>query len=237
MLNNARDMGNEDSATTSDNWRIAALRRTIADVSSALSGSSLWTPNQGPSGMIVVARPRPLAAVVGGRIIEQVTPASSLEALEPFGQPEQHGVGSGSSEGYARRLTQVTLGGLVVVSNTRHKEPTKIVGHPDLASGASVQRGDTLYVSVSEAIYRESRGEEVEVHLVPTAEDAEALADLRIRARHRWESDRLPDGWTRPLPPPQQAGPQPSKEQSVGLPDDLRELAERLRSKESRDDD
>ena len=29
----------------------------------------------------------------------------------------------------------------------------------------------------------------------------DALADLRSRARHRWESDRLPDGWTRPLPP------------------------------------
>lgn len=126
----------------------------------------------------------------------------------------------------------MTLGGLVIVSNTRHKEPSRIVGHPDLASGASVQRGDTLYVSVAEAIYRETRGEEVEVHLTPTPEDAEALGDLRTRARHRWESDRLPDGWTRPLPPPQER-PTPSKEQSVGgLSDDLRMLAERLRSKE-----
>jgi hypothetical protein len=105
------------------------------------------------------------------------------------------------------------------------------VGHPDLASGASVQRGDTLYVSVAEAIYRESRGEEVELHLTPTDEDGEALADLRARARHRWESDRLPDGWTRPLPPQQPAVN--DKERSIGnLPEELRAIAERIRAKE-----
>jgi hypothetical protein len=129
------------------------------------------------------------------------------------------------------------LGGLTIVSNSRQKEPTRVIGHPDLASGASVQRGDTLFVSVAEAIYRESRGEEVEIHLIPTSEDNEALSDLRARARQRWENDRLPDGWTRPLPPPTMVEPQqqptPSKERSLEpLPEELRALAERIRAKE-----
>jgi hypothetical protein len=126
------------------------------------------------------------------------------------------------------------LGGLTIVSNSRQKEPTRVIGHPDLASGASVQRGETLYVSVAEAIYRESRGEDVEVHLIPTPEDNEALADLRTRARQRWENDRLPDGWTRPLPPPiEPREPTPSKERSLEpLPEELRALAERIRAKE-----
>jgi hypothetical protein len=125
---------------------------------------------------------------------------------------------------------------LVIVSNSRQKEPTRVIGHPDLASGASVQRGETLYVSVAEAIYRESRGEDIELHLVPTEEDREALSDLRARARHRWDSDRLPDGWTRPLPA--NPTPAPSKQaplEGVGsgtLSDDLRALAERIRAKE-----
>jgi hypothetical protein len=118
------------------------------------------------------------------------------------------------------------------MNSSRQKEPTKVVGHPDLASGASVQRGDTLYVSVAEAVYRESRGEEnVEVHLTPTPDDNEALADLRARARHRWENDKLPDGWTRPLPPnPMQQQPFP-KEQGgeAGLNGDLRRLAEEIK--------
>jgi hypothetical protein len=129
------------------------------------------------------------------------------------------------------------LGGLVIVSNSRQKEPTRVIGHPDLASGASVQRGETLYVSVAEAIYRESRGEEVEVHLTPTPEDNDALGDLRTRARQRWENDRLPDGWTRPLPPLEQQLPSPSKENSLEmLPEELRELAERIRAKEKEDE-
>jgi hypothetical protein len=175
----------------------------------------LWTPAQGTSGLVVVARHRPLAAVVGGRIVEVATGAES------------------DSIRTGRRLAQVMLGGLVIVSNSRQKEPTRIVGHPDLASGASVQRGNTLYVSVAEAIYRESRGEEIELHLTPTDEDNEALADLRARARHRWESDRLPDGWTRPLPPQPQPQAVNSKERSInGLPEELRALAERIRAKE-----
>ena len=123
----------------------------------------------------------------------------------------------------------MTLSGLVLPSNARQKEPTCVIGHPDLASGASVQRGDALYVSVAEAIYRESRGEEVEIHLSPTDADAEALADLRSRARHRWENDRLPDGWTRPLP----TQPNPSsKEKEIGgsFPEELIALAERIRA-------
>ena len=127
----------------------------------------------------------------------------------------------------------MTLGGLVIVGSTRQKEPTRIIGHPDLASGASVQRGETLYVSVAEAVYRESRGEEVSIHLTPTHEDKEALSDLRVRARHRWESDRLPDGWTRPLPPaPQKPSPKDVTGSIEDMPDELRVLAERIRAKE-----
>ncbi|GAB4461834.1 MAG: hypothetical protein OHK0029_27720 [Armatimonadaceae bacterium] len=109
-----------------------------------------------------------------------------------------------------------------------------MIGHPDLASGASVQRGETLYVSVAEAIYREGRGEEVEVHLIPTPEDDEALADLRSRARHRWENDRLPDGWTRPLPPREEQKPV-KKENEIGISEELRTLAEQLRTKSDTD--
>lgn len=133
----------------------------------------------------------------------------------------------------------MTLGGSVIVGNSRQKEPTCVVGHPDLASGASVQRGETLYVSVAEAVYRESRGEEVSIHLRPTEEDCEALSDLRIRARHRWESDRLPDGWTRPLPP-SPAAQQPSPKDVPGriddMPEELRALAESLRAKEEKEE-
>lgn len=185
----------------------------------------LWTPTNGiSSGLLVVARQKPLALVVGGRIIERKAEGSADGTEE----------GAGSS---GRRGWQVTLGG-IIVSSTRQKEPTRVIGHPDLASGASVQRGEVLYVSVAEAIYRETRGEEVEVHLTPTQEDAESLADLRVRARHRWDSDRLPDGWTRPLTQkmPQEksldTGSSASPANKSGLPDDLRELAERIRAKE-----
>lgn len=175
-------------------------------VSGGLS-SRLWTPDQGAAGLLVVARLRPLAAVVGGRIIE--VGASGRAAPQ----------GGGRS---------VTPGGLFIVSSSRKKEPTRIVGHPDLASGASVQRGDTLYVSIAEAVYRESRGDQVELHFTPTDEDAEALQDLRARARSRWENDRLPDGWTRPLPPP----PTPKTEGAGSLPPDLQALAEEIRDRQ-----
>lgn len=108
------------------------------------------------------------------------------------------------------------------MSSSRKREPVRTIGHPDLASGASVQRGEILYVSIAEAVYRESRGETVELHFESTEEDNEALRELRVRARNRWENDRLPDGWTRPLPPP---APTPKK---TGMPEDLRALAEEL---------
>jgi len=192
-----------------------------------IRGSSLlWTPDQGASGMLVIARHKPLLAVIGGRLV-----ATHTDDIEP---------NNGSNDFRGRRQT-VTLGGLVIVSNSRQKEPTRVIGHPDLASGASVQRGETLYVSVAEAIYRESRGEDVELHLAPTDEDKEALSDLRARARHRWDSDRLPDGWTRPLPA--NPMPVPSKQaplEGVGssaLSDDLRALAERIRAKEEMEEE
>jgi hypothetical protein len=116
----------------------------------------LWTPESGNSGLIVAAQAPSLLAVVGVFVTE-VAPSSN-EITMAGGLPVSRGEGR-----------PVTLGGLVIMSGSRHKEPTRVIGHPDLASGASVQRGDTLYVSVAEAIYRESRGEYVEVHLTPTA--------------------------------------------------------------------
>ena len=206
--------------TVGTNLTPDAFRAAREGIAAATTPGLLWTPAQGVSGLIVVARPRPLAAVIGGRIVQVVSQEASLESEELH-----------TNRG---RIQQVTLGGLVIISNSRQKEPTRVVGHPDLASGASVQRGEILYVSVAEAIYRETRGEDVEVHLTPTPEDAEALSDLRTRARNRWENDRLPDGWTRPLPPRPTVEIMPSpKEKAVTdhLPDELRALAERFRAK------
>lgn len=120
------------------------------------------------------------------------------------------------------------------MSSSRRREPTRVIGHPDLASGASVQRGDTLYVSIAEAVYRESRGEVVELHFAPTEDDAEALKDLRVRARSRWENDRLPDGWTRPLPPPPtpKTGVDGLSEELQSVMEEWRALDERRRSSE-----
>jgi hypothetical protein len=58
------------------------------------------------------------------------------------------------------------------------------------------------------------------------------LAGVRQRARRRWEGDHLPDGWTRPLPP----APNPDRSRGLSrksgeLPDELRALADRFRSK------
>lgn len=183
-------------------------------------GPRLWTPEVGRTGIVLVAHQEPLLAVIGGRVA-QVTRNDEITIT---GYEPVHG-GEGRP---------VTLGGLVIMSGSRHKEPTQVIGHPDLASGASVQRGDTLYVSVAEAIYRESRGELVEVHLTPTAEDNAALSDLRARARHRWENDRLPDGWTRPLPPTkEQQVPMPKETMgSSRLSDELRRLAEDIKTRD-----
>jgi hypothetical protein len=184
----------------------------------------LWTPAEGSSGLVTAVCREPLLAVVGGRVWETRN-TSHRDGITRAGvEPVRRGEGR-----------PVTLGGLVIMSGARQKEPTRVIGHPDLASGASVQRGDTLYVSVAEAIYRESRGEYVEIHLTPTAEDNAALADLRARARHRWENDRLPDGWTRPLPPTKEQQIQMPKETGMGaarLSEELRRLAEDIKARE-----
>jgi len=187
---------------------------------------SIWTPDQGSAGILVTAQQAPLLAVMGGQVFAaQRTVSDGGDGITPTG------LRPGRSRGEGR---PVTLGGLVIMSGARQKEPTRVIGHPDLASGASVQRGDTLYVSVAEAIYRESRGEYVEVHLTPTAEDNAALADLRSRARHRWENDRLPDGWTRPLPPTKEQQ-LPMPKEGLGAPrlsEELRRLADDIRARE-----
>lgn len=128
----------------------------------------------------------------------------------------------------------MTLGGLIIIGNTQNKsEQTRVIGHPDLAAGTSVRHGATLYVSVAEAVYRESQGEDVELHLTPTPEDDEALAGFRARTRRRWEGDRLPDGWTRPLPPPRPKDTGTAERGDDGMNDELREIAERIRAKGS----
>lgn len=130
----------------------------------------------------------------------------------------------------------MTLGGLIIISTANRTEPARVIGHPDLATGASVRQGDTLYVSVSEAVYRQSQGEAVDIHLTSRPEDDSALAAFRARARKRWEDDRLPDGWTRPLPPRSETGlgkeepPHPGSD-GADLPEELRALAEQLRAK------
>ena len=174
----------------------------------------LWTPSHGASGLILIACPRPISLVIGGRIVER-SGTGGLE-LPPTVDP-----------GAGRRLER-TPGGLIIVSSARRREPTRIVGHPDLASGASVQRGDTLYVSIAEAVYKESHGEPVELHFTPTEEDNDALKDLRVRARNRWENDRLPDGWTRPLPPP----PTPKSDAIDSIPEALQEAYSELMAKQ-----
>ena len=136
----------------------------------------LWTPDQGSAGLIVLPPPRRLAIVVGGQLVRVGENRSTREASEQ------------------REQSQATPGGLVIVSSSRKREPARTIGHPDLASGASVQRGDVLYVSIAEAVYKESRGEAVELHFESTEEDNDALRELRVRARNRWENDRLPDG-------------------------------------------
>ncbi len=106
-----------------------------------------------------------------------------------------------------------------------------MIGHPELASGTSVRQGESLYVSIAEAIYRQGQGEEVEIHFAPSAEDDQALAGFRARARRRWEGDRLPDGWTRPLPPPAPKDEAPPARGGDDLPEELRTLAEQIRAK------
>ena len=173
----------------------------------------LWIPRQSVAGLIYIPPPRRLTIVLGGRVTAQETKAQLRDTTT---RPE---------------TLRVTPGGLIIVSSSRKREPNRIIGHPDLASGASVQRGETLYVSIAEAVYRESRGEEVELHFTSSDEDNEALRELRARARSRWENDRLPDGWTHPNPPP----PTPKTIDS-GLPEELRAPLEEFRSRQRHQD-
>lgn len=64
--------------------------------------------------------------------------------------------------------------------------------------GANVRKDDTLYISISEAIYRQRQGEDVELHFTPTIEDEKTLAYTKEQVWKQWEADTLPDGWTRP---------------------------------------
>jgi hypothetical protein len=80
----------------------------------------------------------------------------------------------------------------------QRREPKYIIGHPELAAGAHFYHGETLYLSIAEAIYREKQGEVVTIVFEPTQEQIHVLDDLRAQAHRRWANDRLPDGWTRP---------------------------------------
>ena len=137
----------------------------------------LWTPDHGPSGLIVVAKARPLILVMGGQLIEN-TPAP-IETARPL------------------RETR-SPGGLIILRKGSDEPRTRVVGHPDLAINTRYRRGQTLYVSVSEAVWRESQGEDVEIHFEPDDDDRSALSDIQDKVRRRWDNDRLPDGWTGP---------------------------------------
>ncbi|MFM7321812.1 MAG: hypothetical protein ACKO5K_09850, partial [Armatimonadota bacterium] len=138
--------------------------------------SRLWLPDHGPAGLIVVARARPLALVVGGRIVDTAPPAQPEPAPQALRESR-------------------TTSGLILLTRSPRNEPARVVGHPDLATHARFRRGDTLYVSIAEAVHRESRGEVVEIHFEPYDVDREALAGVAARARRQWEGDQLPDGW------------------------------------------
>lgn len=125
----------------------------------------------------------------------------------------------------------------VSVKLSRQREPGRIIGHPDLASWTTIMCGETLYISIAEAIYRERQGEEVEIHLTPTEEDREALTDLRHRTRRRWEEDHLPDGWTQPLHQPKTEVCQVSKEEKETLPEDLQVLAHQILTRQKNQKD
>lgn len=143
------------------------------------TSSRLWLPDHGPAGLIVVARPRPLALVMGGRIVEAEERPSTRETSP------------------APRESR-TASGLIILSRSTRTAPTRIVGHPDLATHARYRRGDTLYVSIAEAVHREAKGESVELHFEPDDADREALEGVAERARRQWDNDALPDAWMRP---------------------------------------
>jgi hypothetical protein len=101
--------------------------------------------------------------------------------------------------------------------------------------GATVRRDDTLYVSISEAIYRQHQGEEVELHFTSTSDDDRTLSYTKQQVWKQWDEDTLPDGWTRPRSVSQRAtGNIQANHSDTAIPSpsdpDLTSALERLRS-------
>lgn len=143
---------------------------------------NIWTPDRGSSGLIIIPKPTPILLVSGGRI-------HSLAPTRPQPLPTQ-------TSNNAADIHQ-TSSGIFIVKH-RPAKPRRIIGHPELATGATVRKDDTLYISISEAIYRQRQGEDVELHFTPTIEDDKTLAYTKEQVWKQWEDDTLPDGWTRP---------------------------------------
>jgi len=179
----------------------------------------IWTPNQGASGLIIIPKPTPILLVTGGRI-ETWTPQTT-QPITP--QSPSDGVD-----------IHRTSGAILIVKN-RPKRPRRIIGHPELATGASVRKDDTLYVSISEAVYRQQQGEEVELHFASTADDDNTLAYTKEQVWKQWNNDTLSDGWTRrrTMSPNDQAITQP-KSIATANDTDLTSALERLRGLQAR---
>lgn len=92
---------------------------------------------------------------------------------------------------------------------------------------------------MSEAVYRQQRGEDVELHFTSTSDDDKTLAYTKQQVWKQWDDDTLPDGWTRrrTASTPVRDTPQ-SKQVIAGLESpndsDLTSALERLRSLQSR---
>ena len=105
--------------------------------------------------------------------------------------------------------------------------------------GATVRKDDTLYISISEAIYRQRQGEDVELHFTPTDEDETTLAYTKEQVWKQWEADTLPDGWTRRRSAESHPGkldvtPQSESDVSSAHDGDLSIALERLRNLRNR---
>ncbi|MFM7189039.1 MAG: hypothetical protein ACKO14_14625 [Armatimonadota bacterium] len=143
---------------------------------------NIWTPDHGASGLIIIPKPTPILLVSGGRV-QTWTPRAA--------QPT-------ATQAQANAVDiQQTSSGILIVKH-RQAKPRRIIGHPELATGATVRKDDTLYISISEAIYRQRQGEDVELHFTPTIEDEKTLAYTKEQVWKQWDADTLPDGWTRP---------------------------------------
>lgn len=142
---------------------------------------NIWTPDHGASGLIIIPKPTPILLVSGGRVQTWVPRTAQPAAT----QAPTNAVD-----------IQQTTGGIFIVKH-RPAKPRRVIGHPELATGATVRKDDTLYISISEAIYRQRQGEDVELHFTPTDEDETTLAYTKEQVWKQWEADNLPDGWTR----------------------------------------